>query len=415
MKSGRHFHDSDHHNNDRTIPQREKIMDIGKLVDSIRETEVVSLCQELIRIVSVNPPGDEIRIAEYVAGILSRAGLEVEMIHHSPGRASLLAVLKSSRKIPPLLYSAHLDTVPLGVGKWIHEPFAAVISEGRIWGRGAADMKGGIAALIVASTELARSGLPLRGDLILALTAGEEVDSLGATAIAARTELGPAQAVIIPEPSDNDVYIAEKGALWLELSTHGKTAHGAMPELGENAVLMMVDLIIELRKLQIPFKEHPMLGGFSMSVNTIQGGMKTNVVPDSCVVTVDMRTVPGQRHDEIVEQIKEMIAGLSRRNPSFRGSVKVANDRLPVETSPEEPAVRLFIDILAELLGDRPTPKGVRCYTDATALVPAFKAPMIICGPGDPKLAHQPNENIVIEKLVQAVKIYTLTADRFLI
>ena len=390
-------------------------MDIRKLVDSIQQTEVVGLCQELIRIVSVNPPGDEIRIAEYVGGILSKAGLEVEIIRHSPARASLLAVLKSSRQIAPLLYSAHFDTVPLGVEKWSHEPFDAVISDGRIWGRGAADMKGGMAALIVAATELARSGLPLRGDLILALTAGEEVDSLGATAIASRSQLGPVQAVIIPEPSDNDIYIAEKGALWLELSTHGKTAHGAMPELGDNAVLMMVDLIRELQKLQIPFKEHPMLGGFSMSVNTIQGGMKTNVVPDNCVVTVDMRTVPGQRHEAIVEWVKGMIAELSRRNPSFRASVKVTNDRLPVETSPDEPAVRLFVDIVEELLGDRPTPKGVRYYTDATALVPAFKAPMIICGPGDPKLAHQPNENIVIEKLVQAVKIYTLTAGRFLI
>jgi len=390
-------------------------MDIRKLVDSIQQTEVVGLCQELIRIVSVNPPGDEIRIAEYVGGILSKAGLEVEIIRHSPARASLLAVLKSSRQIAPLLYSAHFDTVPLGVEKWSHEPFDAVISDGRIWGRGAADMKGGMAALIVAATELARSGLPLRGDLILALTAGEEVDSLGATAIASRSQLGPVQAVIIPEPSDNDIYIAEKGALWLELSTHGKTAHGAMPELGDNAVLMMVDLIRELQKLQIPFKEHPMLGGFSMSVNTIQGGMKTNVVPDNCVVTVDMRTVPGQRHEAIVEWVKGMIAELSRRNPSFRASVKVTNDRLPVETSPDEPAVRLFVDIVEELLGDRPTPKGVRYYTDATALAPAFKAPMIICGPGDPKLAHQPNENIVIEKLVQAVKIYTLTAGRFLI
>jgi succinyl-diaminopimelate desuccinylase len=276
-------------------------------------------------------------------------------------------------------------------------------------------MKGGLAALIVAATELARSGLPLRGDLILALTAGEEVDSLGATAIASRTELGPAQAVIIPEPSDNDIYIAEKGALWLELSTQGKTAHGAMPELGENAVLMMVDLIAELRKLQIPFKEHAMLGGFSMSVNTIQGGMKTNVVPDGCVVTVDMRTVPGQSHEAIIVRIKEMIAALSRRNSMFKASVKITNDRPPVETSPKEVAVGMFAGIVEEVIGERPTPKGVQYYTDATALAPAFKAPMIICGPGDPKLAHQPNENIVIEKLFQAVKIYTLTAGRFLI
>jgi succinyl-diaminopimelate desuccinylase len=152
-----------------------------------------------------------------------------------------------------------------------------------------------------------------------------------------------------------------------------------------------------------------------MSVNTIQGGMKTNVVPDGCVVTVDMRTVPGQSHEAIVMRIKEMIAGLRRLNPTFKASVKITNDRPPVETSPKEAAVGLFAGIVEEVMGERPTPKGVRYYTDATALAPAFKAPMIICGPGDPKLAHQPNENIVIEKLVQAVKIYTLTAGRFLI
>ncbi len=390
-------------------------MKLRKFADSMQEMEVVRLCQEMVRIKSVNPPGDEIQIAEYIAQILDRAGLEVEIVKHSPTRASVLAILKSSRKIPPLLYSAHLDTVPLGAEKWSHEPFDAAISDGKIWGRGTADMKGGLAALIVAAKELAQSGLPFRGDLILALTAGEEVDSLGATYIATRTELGPVQAVMIPEPSGNDVYVAEKGALWLELTTYGRTAHGAMPELGENAVIMMVDLIKELQQLHIPFEEHHMLGGFSMSVNTIQGGMKTNVVPDRCVITVDMRTVPGQRHDLILKEVEDMIAALGRRNPGFKASVTTANDRLPVETSPDESAVQGFLDIVAELLGERPVPKGVRYYTDATALVPAFKAPMIICGPGDPKLAHQPDENIEVEKLIQSAKIYTMAAARFLL
>jgi len=388
--------------------------DAKHLADSLETEDIVDLCRQLVRIESVNPPGDELRIAEFAAVILLDAGFKVEIIHHSPTRASVLAVLPGSGGVRPLLCAGHFDTVPAGTVKWRRDPFAADVAEGKIWGRGTSDMKGGLAALIIAAKTLARSRMPLRGDLILALTAGEEVDSLGAVSIAARTDLGPVQAVIIPEPSGNDIYIAEKGALWLELTTHGRTAHGAMPELGENAILMMVDLIAELKKIPVPFAGHPLLGGFSMSINTIQGGLKTNVVPDRCVVTLDMRTVPGQRHDEIVGGVKEIIAVMGRKNPVFKASIEVINDRLPVETAPDEPAVLKFVDVAAVFLGERPVPKGVKYYTDATVLVPAFKAPMIICGPGDPGQGHQPNEWVEIEKIVTCARIYVAAAAEFL-
>jgi succinyl-diaminopimelate desuccinylase len=307
-----------------------------------------------------------------------------------------------------------LDTVPTGNEKWHHEPFDAEIAEGRIWGRGAADMKGGLAVLMMAAKALAEAKVPLQGDLIIAATAGEETDSLGALSIAARPDLGPVQAVVIPEPSYNDIYVAEKGALWLELTTRGKTAHGSMPDLGQNAIMLMVTLIHELQRLAIPCQEHPMLGGLTQSVNTIAGGMKTNVVPDHCVATVDMRTVPGQDHPAIVRQVEDLIADLSRRVPGFKASLSVINDRIPIETSPEEPVVQSFADVVAELTGHRPVPKGVRYYTDAVAFVPALKTPMIICGPGDTGLAHQPDENVEVSKLLQAAKIYTLAAARLL-
>ena len=389
-------------------------MENKNLLSFVKEAEVVKFCQELVRIKSVNPPGDELQAAEYVASVLKKIGLEVELIKHSPTRASVLARLKSSRKKPGLLYNGHLDTVPVGSEKWIHEPFGADVSEGKIWGRGTADMKGGLAVLMVAAKALAEARMPLQGDLIIAATAGEEADSLGATAVAARPDLGPVQAVVIPEPSYNDIYVAEKGAFWLELTTQGKTAHGSMPEMGRNAIMMMVTLISELGKMSFPYKEHPLLGGFTQSINTITGGVKTNVVPDNCVVTVDMRTVPGQDHRAILRQVEDLIADLSRRIPDFKASVKVTNDRAPVETSPDEPVVQSFADIVAEVAGERPVPKGVRYYTDAVAFVPVLKAPMIICGPGDAKLAHQPNEHVEISKLVQAAKIYTLAAAKLL-
>jgi succinyl-diaminopimelate desuccinylase len=390
-------------------------MNPKELINAVQETELVEYCREMLRIKSVNPPGDEMAMAEYVANMLKSTGLEVELLKHSASRASVLAILRGSGEVPALLYSAHLDTVPLGAEEWIHEPFAAETLDGKIWGRGSADMKGGLAALLMMAKIMANSGLSIKGDLIFAITAGEEIDSLGAKSIASYPGLGPVQAIIVPEPSYNDIYIAEKGALWLEISTYGKTAHGSMPALGKNAVLMMVELIKGLEKISISFESHALLGGFSMSINTISGGIKTNVVPDRCVVSIDMRTVPGQDHDDIIARFQGLIKDLGSRDPDFKASVEITNDRPPIETSAKEPAVKMMVDIVADITGELPVPKGVNYYTDAATLAPVFKAPMIICGPGHPGLAHQPNENVEIEKLVQAAKIYTSATLQFLL
>ena len=392
----------------------QKSVEEERLLASIKEPELIEFCQQLVRRKSVNPPGDELPIAEYVASTLDGFGLEVELVRHGPNRASVLARLKGRGTKPGLLYNGHLDTVPVGAQEWIHDPFSAKTAEGKIWGRGAVDMKGGLAALMAAAKALAGARLPLSGDFIMAATAGEETDSQGAMAIAARSDLRPLQAVIIAEPTNNGVYVAEKGALWLELTTHGKTAHGATPELGRNAVMMMWKLIGELEKLEIPHEEHPMLGSFTRSINTIAGGMKTNVVPDNCVVTVDMRTVPGQDHRAILRRIEDLIEDLGRRIPDFKASAKITNDRIPVQTSPEESVVKGVVEIVAEVTGERPVPGGISYYTDGAAFVPALNIPMIICGPGDPKLAHQPNEHVEVSSLVQSARIFTLAAVKLL-
>ncbi len=384
------------------------------LLSRIQEAEVVSLCRDLVRFKSVNPPGDELEIAEYVAGVLREAGLTAEVIPHTPTRASVLARLKGSGEMPALLYTGHLDVVPVGAEEWLHDPFGGEVVEGRLWGRGSTDMKGGDAAMITAAKVLAAANLPLKGDLILAITAGEEGEQLGATELAARPDLAPVQAVVVAEPSYNDVYVAEKGVCWLKITTHGKTAHGSMPHLGQNAIMMMIALLTELDSLAVPYEAHPLLGRFTRSINTIAGGVATNVVPDQCVVTIDQRTVPGQDHHAMPRQVEELISDLGRRLPDFRASVEVINDRIPVATSPEDPVVQRFYDVVAEVAGERPVPKGVNYYTDAVVFAPALKAPMIICGPGDAKLAHQPNEYVEVEKMVEAAKIFTLAAAQLL-
>nr|MBC7245678.1 M20 family metallopeptidase [Chloroflexota bacterium] len=385
-----------------------------ELLTKIKEDELVRLCQDMVRIKTINPPGNERENADYVADFLRKAGLEVEILSHTETRASVVARLKGSGEKPGLLYSGHLDVVPVGAQEWLHDPFGGEVIEGKLWGRGASDMKGGDAAILIAAKVLAESGIPLKGDLILNFNAGEEGEQLGANAAAAHLSGERVQAVVITEPSSNDVYIAEKGAFWLELTTYGKTAHGSAPHLGQNAIMMMVALLSELDRQVVPYQEHPLLGGFTRSVNTITGGVKTNVVPDQCTVTVDQRTVPGQDHQAILRQVKELIADLSRRIPNFKASVKVINDRIPVASAPDEATVQHFFDVVAEVVGKRPEPKGVAYYTDAVSLIPALKAPLIICGPGEASLAHQPNEYVEVAKLVESAKILTLAAVRLL-
>jgi len=386
------------------------------LLERIDGEDVINLCSELIKFKSINPPGDELEVAGYVADILSKAGLAVDVISHAPTRASVVARLKGSGEVTPLLYSGHLDVVPVADEEWLHDPFGGEVADGKIWGRGASDMKGGDAAMITAALVLASSSFPLKGDLILAFTAGEETDCLGARELKRHHIPSPVQAIFISEPSENDVYIAEKGALWIEIKTHGRAAHSSKIEEGRNALMMMVPILSELEELVVPHKAHPLLGHFTRSINTIQAGTKTNTIPARCVVTADLRTVPGQDHDAILQQVENLIADVGQRMtiPDFHASVKVVNSRIPLETSPDVPVVRRFSEVVSRVTGRKPGLKGVGYYTDAVEFVPALNAPFIICGPGNPKLNHAANEWVEVEKLVDATKIYTLTAAELL-
>jgi succinyl-diaminopimelate desuccinylase len=166
--------------------------------------------------------------------------------------------------------------------------------------------------------------------------------------------------------------------------------------------------------MKIPYKEHPLLGGFSRSFNTLSGGVKTNVVPDFCTATIDMRTVPGQDHGVILRQVEEGMAGLEGRKPGFQASVRVLKDRVPIETPPEHPVVRRFAQMVAEIRGQQPLLQGARYYTDGGILAPAFKAPLIICGPGDAGMAHQADEFVEVSKIIQSARIYTWAAVNLL-
>lgn len=374
------------------------------------ERMLVRLTQALVRLRTINPPGDEALAAEFIAQRLHQAGMFADVVpHDEAGRASVVGGLRGTGERAALLFSGHLDTVPAG-DRWERDILSAEVADGKIWGLGTTDMKAGVAALLIAMEAIQHTGVTLHGDLWFAGTAGEEVDSMGAKRLVEQQKLGDVGFMIIGEPTANRVFTAEKGALWLDIRTKGQTAHGSMPHLGVNAIMHMSKLLQALEAERIPYKTHPLLGDFTMNIATIQGGVKTNVVPDACHVTIDLRTVIGQDHQQILDTVRQLIDRLCADDPTFHAEVRTITERVPLDIPFDDPQVQTFVRVRDQVIGQPSQPAAATFATDGSVFVPAYDAPMVICGPGLPEKAHQPNEYVDIAKLVEAARIYTLAA-----
>jgi succinyl-diaminopimelate desuccinylase len=300
-----------------------------------------------------------------------------------------------------------MDTVPAGEVPWMFPPFSGTLHEGKIYGRGAADMKGGLAAMTEAAVSLARSGILLGGDLIIAFTYDETHGLQGAKRLIESGHLEGAGAVLVSEPSTLDVLIAEKGALWLRCKATGKTAHTSMPHLGQNAILEMAHFLTRLESsLDLSAAPHPLLSPPTFTVGTVKGGVTINVIPDRCEAEVDIRLVPAMDHRRVVDQVRAMGQG--------RVEVEVIDWKLPVQTDPNADIVDISLKAVEEVTGLPRQPKGVSYYTDGSVLANSLKIPMVIIGPADTGMTHQPNEHVAVARLVQAVKAYLLIATRYL-
>jgi succinyl-diaminopimelate desuccinylase len=374
----------------------------------------IHFLQKLLQVKSANPPGEEIEAARRVAAWMKRWGLEAEVISIQGKRANALGRLPGEGKKPPLLFSGHLDTVPPGESPWKFDPYSGKIVGDKIYGRGASDMKGGLVAMIAAAGALAKAKAPLAGDLLIGATADEEAGTLGARHLVESGAISRVSGVLIGEPSDLSVYIAEKGAFWLEIVTRGKTAHGAMPDLGINAILQMNKVLARLSRLKFEYRRHPLLGKPTLNIGTIVGGIKTNVVPDACKITIDIRTVPGQSHKTILKQVQDVLEELSKKDSTFQGEVRIVSDLPALETPPQDPLVKVALRASRAVTGQPQKPRGVMYYTDGVAFVPKLKIPMVICGPGKAGLAHQPDEYVEIPKVHAAARIYSQIAMEML-
>ena len=240
-------------------------------------------------------------------------------------RANATVRLRSSGRRAGLLFASHLDVVPADSAGWSFDPFAGIEKDGRIWGRGATDMLGGVAAAAAAIAEFAASGQTPLGDLILTATAGEETDSCGAVRFmdTAAKSIGPTAGVIVPEPTDLQILTAHRGILWAQITTRGRSAHGSMPHLGLNAIEKMSPLLGRLFAYSIRHTPHPQLGACTMSINQIHGGTGTNIVPDTCSVQLDIRTLPGQAPKQILADLQTLLRRQAADDPQLSAEMSV--------------------------------------------------------------------------------------------
>jgi succinyl-diaminopimelate desuccinylase len=367
---------------------------------------VVELTRELIAIDTINPPGHEARAAAVVGRRLQDAGLDVSEHAMSEGRSSVVARWPGRGDAPALCLTGHLDTVPLGGAEWTRDPFAGELDGDRLYGRGSSDMKGGVAAIVMAAERVAALG---RGDagLEIVLCAGEETGCEGALALT-RSDgaLGRAGAVLVAEPTTNQPCVAHKGVVWLDAVAEGRTAHGSMPHLGHNAVLAMARALAHLDDAALDSEPHPLLGEATLNVGTISGGININSVPDRATAGLDVRTVPGLDADGVVAQLAALLGEEVRVQP------RLALDA--IDTDPDDPWVAEVFAAMAPLLDEAPTPRGLAYFTDAAALSPAYGTPpTIICGPGDADQAHRTDESCSVAALQAAEEGFFEVARRW--
>jgi len=337
---------------------------------AIDEGYVERTLQDLVRINSVNPKLDraergERAIAEYIAGNLREIGLEVSLHECEGGRPSVLARLRGRGRGRSMMLNAHIDTVDIN---GMPEPLSGDIRDGRLYGRGAYDMKGGLAAMMGAVKALADAGRPQAGDVVIAAVADEEHASLGTADILTRCRTDGA---IVTEPTALDLCLAHKGFVWFEILTHGRAAHGSRFDLGIDANMRMGRVLAELDALEQDLRgrrPHPLVGPPSLHAATLEGGTGLSTYAASCRLRLERRTIPGERTEAMIEEIESILDRLTARDPNFEADLHVLLVREPFEVAPDAPIVAALRDASARVLGHPPADAGQTPWMDAALL-----------------------------------------------
>lgn len=378
------------------------------LKDTDLQEEIIKLTTDLVGIRSVNPPGLENKIADYAENYLEGIGIETESVplNSDQDRRSVVGRI-SGKEEGSIVLCGHLDTVDVTDEDWSVPIFDPLVEDGKIYGRGSSDMKGGVAVILATAKAIMESGRSPEKDVVVALTADEESSYGGAYSLAETNMLDDASLLIITEPTDGEVYIGEKGELWIETTFSGEAAHGSTPEQGVNAVLMAAEFSTRVVKNVEDFPGDEYLGNTSINVGQLEGGWQVNIVPSEATVKLDIRVIEEEHKDLAVKTTKKLGKEIVK---------KYGGDFETTVTTYQKPIVSDFDDENVVRFLQSPNGKGqspeelaagiVPYCTDASALIPQLQTPLIICGPGEIEMAHQPDEYVTVDSLTDTLNTF---------
>ena len=373
----------------------------------IQASEVERLVAGLVAIDSVNPtlvPGGagEAEVMSFAAAWMADAGLQVDVVEAAPGRPSVVGTARGCGGGRSLMLNGHLDTV--GV-EGMSEPHAAQVRDGRLYGRGGYDMKGGVAACMLAAAAAGRAGLA--GDVVVCAVADEEHSSIGVQAVLEHVR---ADACVVAEPTSLDVVIAHKGFAWWEVSAAGRAAHGSQPHLGVDAITAIGPVLVAVGELEgsLARRRHDLLGPGSVHASLIAGGQELSSYPEHCVLSIERRTLPGEDAAQLDAELERLVAAGDGR---ARLSGRTTLVRAPFEVSPQEPIVGLLCDQVAAQLGHEPKVRGHSAWMDA-AFISAAGIPTVVFGP-DGAGAHAVEEWVDLASVRKCAEVLLATATAF--
>ena len=375
----------------------------------IDRERLVERLRSLVQIPSENPPGDEKAVAAAVGAQCEELGLAVTEHETEPGRPSIVA--RYGRGAPSVGFCSHIDVVPAGDPMlWAYEPYGAVVEDGRMYGRGSSDAKGPVAAALEAIAALTAAGV--EGSIELALVADEETMGLkGAKPLVDEAVL-TAPNVIVGEPTSLRIVRAQRGPCWFRIITRGVAGHGSAPERGINAIRHMSAIIPRLEET-LPDISHPIVGGPSINVGTIRGGEKVNIIPASCIVEVDRRTIPGETEDEVRAQIERAIDMAKETYPEIDAVIDIPVFGQPFEVEEDARVLRDVCAAVTEAQGRDAEVIGFRGSSDARFFADAG-SDVVVCGPGDITVAHTAREYIDLDELERGALAYAAAFARLL-
>lgn len=388
--------------------------------ESLDARALVDLTSRLVRLPS--HPGverQEEAVARALAAWLEERGIDSRLVEVVPGRPNLYATLQGAEPGPHLMLCGHTDTVPLNAG----DPgvgFRGEVEDGKLVGRGAADMKGALAAMAGALAALRASGALRRGAVTLAAVVDEEMESLGAEHLVRSGER--ADAAVVGEPTGNQIAIGHRGLEWLEIEINGRAAHGGRPEEGVSAVVGAARFV-EACERELPARfarrAHPVIGPPTFNVGAIRGGDQPSTVAARCLLQADRRTVPGESYAGIVEELRELLARVEASLPGLTSAVRrmpggmATLEHRALVTPADHPLVRAAEAARAAECGAPSELTVFPAWSDAALLASFAGIPGIVLGPGDLGVAHSPRESVPVSELLEAARLYASTALHF--